>query len=119
MKDASKRFVFRKARVRRKISGSAERPRLSVHRGLRNISAQLVDDEKGNTLVYASTLSPEIKEGLKAKDTLAAAKAVGELVSKKALEKGIKKAVFDRGGYIYMGRIKALADAARKGGLEF
>jgi len=74
----------------------------------------LIDDETGNTLVYASTLSPEIKDGLKSKDTINAAKAVGELVSKKAVEKGIKKVVFDRGGYIYVGRIKALADAARK-----
>ena len=119
MRDASSRFILRRARVRRKISGTAERPRLSVHRGLRNICAQLVDDEKGNTLIYVSTRSPEIKDSFKSKDTLAAAKAVGELVSKKAIEKGIKKAVFDRGGYIYMGRIKALADAARKGGLEF
>ena len=119
MRDAASRFILRRVRVRRKISGNAERPRLSVHRGLRNICAQLVDDEKGSTLVYASTLSPEIKGSLKSKDTIDAAKAVGELVSKKALEKGIKKAVFDRGGYVYMGRIKALADAARKGGLEF
>ena len=119
MRDASSRFILRRARVRRKISGNAERPRLSVHRGLRNISVQLIDDEKGSTLIHVSTLSPEIKDSLKAKDTLAAAKAVGELISKKAIEKGIKKAVFDRGGYIYMGRIKALADAARKGGLEF
>jgi large subunit ribosomal protein L18 len=119
MRDATSRFILRRERVRRKISGTSERPRLSVHRGLRNICAQLVDDEKGNTLVYASTLSPEIKDSFKAKDTLGAAKALGELISKKAIEKGIKKAVFDRGGYIYMGRVKALADAARKGGLEF
>jgi len=119
MRDASSRFILRRERVRRKISGTAECPRLSVHRGLRNICAQLVDDEKGNTLVFASTLSEEIKNNLKSRDTLAAAKAVGELVSKKAVEKGIKKAVFDRGGYVYMGRVKALAEAARKGGLEF
>jgi len=119
MRDASSRFILRRERVRRKISGSAERPRLSVHRGLRNICAQLVDDEKGSTLVFASTLSPEIKGSLKSKDTIDAAKAVGDLISKKALEKGIKKVVFDRGGYVYMGRVKALADAARKGGLDF
>ena len=119
MRDASSRFILRRERVRRKISGTLERPRLSVHRGLRNINAQLVDDVKGNTLVSVSTLSPEIKDSMKSKDTLAAAKAVGELISKKAVEKGIKKVVFDRGGYMYMGRIKALADAARKGGLEF
>jgi len=119
MKDASVRFKLRKKRVRRKISGSAERPRLSLYRGQKHIYAQLIDDEKGNTLVHASTLSPEIKDGLKSKDTMVAATAVGTLVAKKAIEKGIKKVVLDRGGYAYMGGIKALAEAARKGGLEF
>ena len=119
MRDAKVRFKLRKERVRRKISGSAERPRLSLYRGQKQIYAQLIDDEKGNTMVHASTLSPEIKEGLKSRDTVAAAAAVGELIAKKAAEKGIKRVVLDRGGYAYIGGIKALAEAARKGGLEF
>lgn len=119
MRDAKVRFKLRKVRVRRKISGSAERPRLSLYKGQKQIYAQLIDDEKGNTLVHASTLSAELKDALKSKDTIAAASAVGQLVAKKALEKGIKKVVLDRGGYAYMGGIKALAEAARKGGLEF
>ena len=119
MRNAGVRFKLRKERVRRKISGSAERPRLSIYRGQKHIYAQLIDDEAGNTLVHSSTLSPELKEGLKSRDTVAAAVAVGTLVAKKALEKGIKRAVLDRGGYAYMGSIKALAEAARKGGLEF
>ena len=119
MKSAKKQFEFRKTRVRRKISGTNERPRLSVFRGHKHIYAQLVDDEKGLTLAQASTLSPEVKEKLKVFDTIPAAKAVGQLIAKTAQEKGIKKAVFDRGGYQYHGRIKAIADAAREKGLEF
>ncbi|OGS37083.1 MAG: 50S ribosomal protein L18 [Elusimicrobia bacterium RIFOXYB2_FULL_49_7] len=119
MKDASKRFALRKERVRKKIFGTGICPRLSVHRGHKHIYAQLIDDEKGATLVAVSTLAPELKSALKVTDTVAAAKAVGEMIASKALEKGIKKAVFDRGGYVYHGRVKALADAARQKGLEF
>lgn len=119
MKEAQQRLSFRKARIRAKVSGTGERPRLSVYRGHKHIYAQLIDDEKGSTLSAASTLSPELKGKLKVTDTVPAAKAVGELLARKALEKGIKRVVFDRGGHVYIGRIKALADAAREAGLEF
>jgi large subunit ribosomal protein L18 len=94
-------------------------PRLNVYKSLNNIYAQVIDDTKGNTLVSASTLDPSLKETLKNGGNLDAAKQVGTLVAKKALEKGIKNVVFDRGGYVYHGKIKALADAARAAGLEF
>jgi large subunit ribosomal protein L18 len=119
MKDAKQRLTLRRKRVRAKVVGTGERPRLSVYRGHTHIYAQLIDDEKGYTLSFASTLSPELKGKLKVTDTVPAAKAVGELIARKALEKGIKKIVFDRAGHVYMGRIKALADAARQAGLEF
>ncbi|MCX5782307.1 MAG: 50S ribosomal protein L18 [Elusimicrobia bacterium] len=119
MKKAKIRFNFRKERVRKKISGTKERPRLSVYRGHKHIYAQLIDDEKGHTLAFVSTLSPELKSKLKVTDTIPAAKAVGLAIAKLAQDKGIKKVVFDRRGFAYMGRIKALADAAREGGLEF
>jgi len=111
---AKKRF-----RVRKKISGSAARPRLNVFRSIQNIYAQIIDDDRGVTLVAASTLSPELKGKLPSGGNKQAAAAVGELLAKKALEAGIKRVVFDRAGYIYHGRIKALAEAARAGGLEF
>jgi large subunit ribosomal protein L18 len=119
VKKALERYHFRKIRSRNKISGDAQKPRLSVYRGHRNIYVQLVDDMNGKTLVSASTLSKELKSKLKVGDNLAAAKAVGELIAQKSIEKGIKKIVFDRGGHVYAGRIKALADSARKTGLEF
>lgn len=109
----------RRQRVRKKISGTAQRPRLNVFRSLNNIYAQLIDDEKGATLASASTLAPELKGKLASNSNTGAAAAVGELIAKKAIEAGIKSVVFDRAGYIYHGRIKALADAARAGGLEF
>ncbi len=109
----------RHARVRKKVSGTAERPRLNVYRSLDNICAQIVDDEHGRTLVAASTLDAEVKEQLKRRSTVEAATAVGELVAARAQEKGIKKVVFDRAGYKYHGRVKSLAEAARAGGLEF
>lgn len=118
MKGAKERFLYRKIKVKKKVAGTNERPRLSVHRGHKHIYAQLIDDERGHTLVAVSTLSEELK-GLKSKDTVTAAKSVGELIAKKAIEKGFKQVVFDRGGYIYTGRVKAIADAARAGGLEF
>lgn len=119
MKGSNKRFDYRVKRVRSKISGVQERPRLSVHRGHKHIYAQIVDDSKGITLASASTLSPELKGKLKVTDTVTAAKSVGDLIAKKATERGIKKVVFDRRGYEYTGKVKALADAARENGLEF
>ena len=109
----------RHARVRGKISGTAERPRLSVFRSENHIYAQVINDEVGNTLVAASTLDAELKDQLAGKNKVEQAKLVGELVGKRAKEKGIEKVVFDRGGYLYTGRVQALADGARKSGLDF
>ncbi|GAB6158655.1 50S ribosomal protein L18 [Desulfotomaculum varum] len=109
----------RRRRVRNKIVGTAARPRLNVFRSLNNIYAQLINDETGVTVVAASTLSPELKGQLKNGGNIEAAKAVGNLIGKKALEKGIKQVVFDRAGYIYHGRVKALAEGAREAGLDF
>ena len=109
----------RHKRVRGKISGTAETPRLSVYRSLNHIYAQLIDDVKGNTLVTASTLDKAIKGALEGKDKKAQAYAVGELLASKAKEKGIETVVFDRGGYLYTGRVESLADGAREGGLKF
>ena len=106
----------RHARVRNKISGTAERPRLCVYRSNSNIYVQIIDDVAGNTLVQASTLDKEVKTKHSNKE---AAKEVGTLIAKRALEKNIKEVVFDRGGYLYHGRVKALAEAARENGLEF
>ena len=106
----------RHARVRTKISGTAERPRLCVYRSNTNLYVQVIDDVAGNTLVSASTLDKEVKTKYANKE---AAKEVGALIAKRALEKNIKDVVFDRGGYIYHGVIKELADAARNGGLNF
>ena len=106
----------RHARVRRKISGTAERPRLCVFRSNANLYAQVIDDVAGNTLVSASTLDKEIKTKYSNKE---AAKEVGALIAKRALEKNIKDVVFDRSGYIYHGVVKELAEAARDGGLNF
>ena len=106
----------RHMRVRRKISGTAERPRLCIYRSNNNIYAQIIDDVAGNTLVAASTLDKEIKTKHANKE---AAKEVGTLIAKRAADKKIVDVVFDRGGYIYHGKVKALADAAREAGLEF
>ena len=106
----------RHIRVRRKISGTADRPRLCVYRSNANIYAQIIDDVAGNTLVSASTLDKEVKTKHANKD---AAKEVGTLIAKRATEKNIKSVVFDRSGYIYHGVVKELAEAAREGGLEF
>ncbi|AJH79008.1 50S ribosomal protein L18 [Heyndrickxia coagulans] len=107
----------RHARVRAKLSGTAERPRLNIYRSNKNIYAQLIDDVKGVTLASASTLDKELS--LESTGNVEAAQKVGELIAKRAVEKGIKEVVFDRGGYLYHGRIKALADAARENGLQF
>lgn len=109
----------RHKRVRAKVKGDAKTPRLSVYRTLNHIYAQIIDDVKGNTLVTASTLDKEIKGTLEGKDKKAQAYAVGELLAKKAKAKKIKTIVFDRGGYLYTGRVASLADGARKGGLTF
>jgi len=109
----------RHTRVRKKVVGRPEKPRLNVYRSLNNIYAQIVDDEAGKTLISASTLDAEVKGQIKSGGNVEAAKAVGELVAKRAQEKGIKQVVFDRGGYIFHGRVKTLAEAARSGGLEF
>jgi len=109
----------RHARVRARIKGVESRPRLSVFRSLNHIYAQVIDDDKGNTLVSASTVSPEIKAEMNGKNKSAHAGLVGSLVAKRALEAGVKQVVFDRGGYKYHGRVKSLAEAARKGGLKF
>ncbi|MBO5143390.1 MAG: 50S ribosomal protein L18 [Clostridia bacterium] len=108
--------VRRHERVRAKISGTAERPRLCVFRSNKNIAVQVIDDVAGNTLVAASTLDKEVKTKA---SNIEAAKEVGELIAKRAIKAGIKNVVFDRGGYIYHGKIKALAEAAREAGLEF
>lgn len=108
--------VRRHVRVRTKISGTAERPRLCVYRSNTNLYAQIIDDVSGKTLVAASTMDKEVKEKHANK---VAAKEVGTLIAKRATEKKIKTVVFDRGGYIYHGVVKELAEAAREGGLEF
>jgi len=102
-------------RIRKKISGTDERPRLSIYRSTAHIYVQIIDDRKGTTLVSASTVEAKTKTG----GNLASAKAVGKAVADKAKAKGITKVVFDRGGYLYHGRVKALADAAREAGLQF
>lgn len=106
----------RQKRVRAKVLGTSARPRLCVTRSLKNISAQLIDDEKQVTLLSASTLDKEVKTKA---SNIAAATEVGTLIAKRAIEKNIKKVVFDRNGYLYHGKVKALADAAREAGLEF
>lgn len=109
----------RHLRMRRTITGTSERPRLNVFRSSKHIYAQLIDDVKGNTLVSASTLDAELKEKCSNGANVESAKLVGELVAKRAIDKGYKVVVFDRSGYLYHGRIKALADSAREAGLEF
>ena len=109
----------RHLRVRRKISGTAERPRLCGFRSNKHIYAQVIDDVEGKTLVAASTVEADIKNAVEHGGDKNAAKAVGEAVAKKALDAGITNVVFDRGGYIYTGRVKELAEAAREAGLKF
>ncbi|TCK93430.1 LSU ribosomal protein L18P [Natranaerovirga hydrolytica] len=106
-------------KLRKNIVGTPEKPRLAVYRSNSNMYAQVIDDIAGNTLVAASTLEKEVKDKLEKTNDVQAAKLVGETVAKKALDKGIDKVVFDRGGFIYHGKIKELADAAREAGLEF
>ena len=117
--DKNQERLVRHKRVRRKVSGTSERPRLSVYRSTNEIYAQIIDDVNGVTLVSASTLDKEIKSQLEGKSKTEQAKLVGETVAKRAIEKKIEEVVFDRGGYIYIGRVQALADGAREAGLKF
>ena len=110
--------AYRKSRIRKKIAGTPERLRLSVYRGNTNIYSQIIDDTKGVTLVAASSMDPEIKVKVKG-FTVETAKQVGELLAQKAKAKGIENVVFDRGGYRYHGKVKALSEGARSGGLKF
>ncbi len=120
MKDEKKLSrLKRKTRVRSRVKGSSERPRLNIFRSLNHIYAQAIEDSTGKTLVSASTLSPELKGSFRTGGNVEAAKKVGELIAKRCLEKGIQKVVFDRNGYLYHGRVKALAEAARAAGLAF
>jgi len=117
--DKNKARKKRSIRVRSKISGTMERPRLSVYKSLNHIYAQVINDVDGHTIASASTLSADVVKQLSGKTKSQVAYIVGEVVAKNALSKGINKVVFDRAGYIYTGRIKALADGARSAGLEF
>ena len=110
----------RKRRVRRKVVGTSERPRLSVFRSAKNIYAQIIDDTSFNTLVQVSTISKDVRDELKGKSgNKEGASMIGKLIAQRAQEKGITKVVFDRNGFLYHGRVKSLAEAAREGGLEF
>jgi len=127
MSDITKRMKAKRERrdkahlrVRKRVEGSAERPRLSVYKSLRYIYAQVIDDERGVTLAAANSSDPAIREALGGSTaSKEAAKRVGELVAERAKEKGIEKVVFDRGGYVYHGRVQVLAEAAREKGLQF
>ncbi|MCI7813548.1 MAG: 50S ribosomal protein L18 [Lachnospiraceae bacterium] len=111
--------VNKHRKLRNRFSGTAERPRLAVYRSNNHMYAQIIDDTVGNTLVSASTLQKEVKAELEKTNNVDAAAYLGTVIAKRALEKGITTVVFDRGGFIYQGKIKALADAAREAGLEF
>ena len=121
VKKESRTAIRRKKhlKIRNRFTGTPERPRLAVFRSNNHMYAQVIDDEAGNTLVAASTLDKDVKAELEKTNDMAAAAHLGTVIAKKALEKGIKSVVFDRGGFIYHGKIKALADAARGAGLEF
>jgi len=111
--------LHRHQRIRDVLSGTAERPRLCLHRSLNNLQAQIIDDAAGKVLVGKSTLAKDVKTKAKSGGNVNAATILGEVLAAEAVKKGIKKVAFDRGGYLYHGRVKAFADAARKGGLEF
>ncbi len=106
-------------RMRKKIAGTSERPRLCVHRSSRHIRAQVVDDQSGRTIVSASSLDKDVRSSLKGGGNVAASKVVGKAIAERARAKGVEKVVFDRGGYQYHGRVQALAEAAREAGLKF
>ena len=111
--------VKKHMRIRNRFSGTAERPRLAVFRSNNHMYAQIIDDTVGNTLVSASTLEKDVKSELEKTNNVDAAAYLGTVIAKRAIEKGIKQVVFDRGGFIYQGKVAALADAAREAGLEF
>lgn len=117
--DTRKGRERRHARIRKRVFGTSERPRLSVYRSLNHIYVQIIDDTKETTLIAASTLDSDLRSLDGHKGNITMAKKVGELIARKATAIGIRKIVFDRGGYLYHGRVKALADAAREAGLEF
>ncbi len=121
VKKVSRTNIRRKKhmKIRNRFTGTPERPRLAVFRSNNNMYAQIIDDTAGNTLVSASTLEKDVKAELNKTNDVAAAAYLGTVIGKRALEKGIKAVVFDRGGFIYHGKVKALADAAREAGLEF
>ena len=111
--------IKRHYRIRNKVNGTAQQPRLAVFRSNKHIYAQVIDDVAGNTIVAASTVEADVASKVEHTSTVEAAKIVGEAIAKKAIDKGITEVVFDRGGYIYHGKVKALADAAREAGLQF
>ena len=117
--DKNEERLRRHTRVRKKVSGTAEAPRLSVYRSLNHIYVQVIDDEKGVTVCSASTMEKEVKGAVKDLSKTEAAKVVGKKVAERAVAKGIKTVVFDRGGYLYTGRVQAVADGAREAGLNF
>lgn len=117
--DKNQARLKRHLRVRKKIQGTTERPRLSIFRSSKHMYAQIIDDIKGVTIASASTLDSELKDGIENGGNAEAARKVGELVAKRAKANGVEKIVFDRGGYLYHGRVQALADAAREAGLQF
>lgn len=121
IKKASRQSVRVKKhlKIRNKISGTTERPRLAVFRSNNHMYAQIIDDLKGNTIVAASTVEKAIKDSVEKTNDVAAAAAVGKAIAEKALEKGVDTVVFDRGGFVYHGKVKALAEAAREAGLKF
>lgn len=114
-----KKRIFRHQRIRKRVYGASHQPRMCVRRSLKNISASLIDDDKQQTIFTLSTLDKKLKGDLKSRGNVQAAAVLGQAFAAKAQEKGIKKVCFDRSGYVYKGRIKAFADAARKGGLDF
>ncbi|WP_457570234.1 50S ribosomal protein L18 [Desulfurobacterium sp.] len=113
------RIAKKHRRVRKKVFGTPERPRLAVYKSLKHMYAQIIDDTKGHTLVAASTVDKEVREKIKGLSKTEAARVVGQVIAERAKAKGITAVVFDRGGFIYHGRIKAIAEGAREGGLEF
>lgn len=117
--DKNKERIVRHTRVRTKISGTTERPRLNVYRSLSGIYAQIIDDTKGNTLVSSSTQEKELAKKLAKLSKTEQAKLIGKSIAEKAIKQGITEVVFDRGGYIFVGRVKALAESAREAGLKF
>jgi len=117
--DRSEARIRRHQRVRKKVSGTAERPRMSVFRSVAEIYVQLIDDDNGSTLASASTIDNELREKLAGMKKAEQARLVGQTVAKRAMDKGISSVVFDRGGFRYIGRVKALADGAREAGLKF